>query len=200
MNLRKLIAQTLSLGLLHLSLVSGNNLQAASIKPDLKQRIEQFGVGTELKLKLDNGETLRGSVESIGRDSFVVVSNAAAIPREIPFASLENVRYPKRGYTANGAPDPAGAKRMIVQLGVGEHVMVKVSPTEKVRGHIHEIQDDHVVILPDGKTATLNVPYGSVWKVNKNLSFGATLAIIVGIAAAAVLILVLSDEEEIDVI
>jgi hypothetical protein len=78
--------------------------------------------------------------------------------------------------------------------------MVKVSPTEKVRGHIVEIHDDHFIILPDRQTSTLNVPYSSIWKVNKNLSAGATLAILAGIGAAVVLILVLSGEDEIDVL
>jgi hypothetical protein len=78
--------------------------------------------------------------------------------------------------------------------------MVKVSPTQKVRGHIREIHDDHFVVAPDGKTETVQVPYNSVWKVNKNLSFGATVAIVVGIAAAVVLILVLSGEEDVDVL
>jgi len=87
-----------------------------------------------------------------------------------------------------------------VQLGVGQHIMVKVSPTQKVRGHIREIHDDHFVIQPDGEPSTLRVPYNSIWKVNKNISFGATVAIVVGIAAAVVLILVLSGEDEIDVL
>jgi hypothetical protein len=89
---------------------------------------------------------------------------------------------------------------MVVQLGVGEHIMVKVSPTQKVRGQIREIHDDHFVVAPDGQKETLQVPYSSVWKVNKNLSFGATVAIVVGIAAAVVLILVLSGEEDVDVL
>jgi len=202
MNVRTLIAQALTLSLFHFSLFSTTpRLEAASPQPDLKQRVEQFGVGTELNLKLKSGEKLRGSVESIGDDSFIVAAKDNGAPREIAFNDLEKVRYPKRGYKSGGAtPDAAAAKRMVVQLGVGEHIMVKVSPTEKVRGHIRAIYDDHFVIQPDGQTSTLQVPYNSIRKVNKNLSFGATLAIVIGIAAAVVLILVLSGEDEIDVL
>jgi ribosome maturation factor RimP len=187
-------------GLFHFSLIGGGSLQAAPNQADLKQRVQQFGVGTELKLKLDTGEKLRGSVESIGNDSFVIAAKTAGDRREIAFHDLSGVRYPKRGYKTDGEPDPVAAKRMVVQLGVGQHIMVKVSPTEKVRGHIQSIHDDHFVIQPDGQTATLDVPYSSIWKVNKNLSFGATVAIVVGIAAAVVLILVLSGNEEVDII
>lgn len=200
MNVRKLTAQVLALGLFHLSFVSGAGRLQAAPPPDLKQRVEQFGVGTELKLKLQNGTKLRGSVEAIAEDSFTVVSKEDGATRQVAFNDLKNVSYPKRGYKTEDTPDPVAAKRMVVQLGVGQHIMVKVSPTQKVRGHIREIHDNHFVIQPDGETATLQVPYSSIWKVNKNISFGATIAIVVGIAAAVVLILVLSGEDEIDVL
>jgi hypothetical protein len=60
MNVQKLTAQMTILGLLHLSLAGVG--KAAPRQTDLKQRVEQFGVGTELKVKLKNGEKLRGSV------------------------------------------------------------------------------------------------------------------------------------------
>jgi ribosome maturation factor RimP len=187
--------------LFHLSVVSAAaEVQGGSAPAGLQRRVEQFGVGTDLVIKLRTGEKLRGSVDSIGGDSFVVTSNKDGTSRQIAFHDLQSVRYPKRGYKAEGRPDAAAAKRMVVQLGVGEHIMVQVSPTEKIRGHIVQIQEDHFVIRPDGQTRTVDVPYSAIWKVNRNLSFGATLAIVTGIAAAAVLILVLSGEEDINVL
>jgi ribosome maturation factor RimP len=196
MRLRKITAQILTFAVFHVSMVAA----AAPTPTDLQQRVALFGVGTELDLKLTGGEKVRGAVESIGDDSFTVTSRADGAQRQIAFQDLQSVRYPKRGYKAEGAPDPAAARRMVVQLGVGEHIMVQVSPEKKVRGHITKIQEDHFVILPDGETSPLEVPYSSIWKVNKNLSFGATLAILAGVAAATVLILVLSGEDEINVL
>jgi ribosome maturation factor RimP len=198
MKLRALTAQVLTLGLLHLALSSGAPKLSGAPHTDVKQRIENFGVGADLKLKLEDGKKVRGVVESIGDSSFVVVSEKSG-RQEIAFNDLKNLSYPKRGYKAEGAPDPVLAKRMVVQLGVGEHIMVKVLD-QKVRGHIREIHADHFVVQPDGQAATLQVPYENISKVNKNLSFGATLAIVIGIAAAVVLILVLSGEDEIDVL
>ena len=88
---------------------------------------------------------------------------------------------------------------MVVQLGTGEHIMVKVSPTKRSWRHL-AIHDDHFVITPDGAAATREVAYAEVHKVNKNLSAGATIAIIVAIAATVVLILVLTGEEDVDVL
>lgn len=201
MTLRSYVAQILALGLLHLSLTPGGpRLQAASPDTAHKQRVQQFGVGTELKVKLAGGDKLRGRVERIGDDSFLLASNDGGAPREIAYSELKNLNYPKREYKTDSTPDPVAAKRMVVQLGVGEHIMVKVSPTEKVRGHIREIHDNHFVIQPDGQHQGREVPYNSIHKVNKNLSFGATIAIVVGIAAAVALILVLSNEDEVDVL
>jgi ribosome maturation factor RimP len=192
MNLRTLTACTLTLTLFHLSLPAKTM--------DVKQRVELFGVGTDLKVKLKDGEKLRGSIESIRDSSVVMALQGDGAKREIGFDALETVSYPSRGYKANGTPDAAAARRMVVQLGVGEHIMVQVSPKEKIRGHIAAIHHDHFVIAPDGKTTPVTVDYSTIHKVNKNLSFGATIAILVGIAAAVVLILVLSGEEDVDVL
>ncbi len=198
-NLKKLLANAMVVALLHLGLISSSvRLQAKELpNPDvLKQRVEQFGVGTELKLKLANGQNIRGSVESVGDESLVVALKDNGVSREVSYDELRKVNYPKRGYKAEGHPDPAAAKRMVVQLGVGEHIMVQTGPDTKLRGHIREIHGDHFVILPDNQNAAVQVPYQNILKVNKNMSFGATIAVLVGIAAAVVLILVLTDNED----
>jgi hypothetical protein len=127
-NLRKVTANAVVAALIHLGLVtSGVRLQAKELpNPDvLKHRVEQFGVGTELKVKLSNGQAVRGSVESVGDESFVVALKDNGGSREVSYDELQKVNYPSRGYKAQGHPDPAAAKRMVVQLGVGEHIMVQ---------------------------------------------------------------------------
>jgi hypothetical protein len=199
MSVGQVTAQVLILSLVHLSITSAA-LGAAQVRTALKERIEQFGIGAEVKVKREKGKAIQGFVESIGEEGFVVVSNDNSAPQDVPFSEVRDVSYPKRGYTAAGSPDPIQAKRMVIQLGVGEHIMVQVSPSQKMRGHIRGIHQNHFVLQPDGEMSTISVPYDSIWKVNKNLSFGATLAILAGIAAAVVLILVLSGEEDIDVL
>jgi hypothetical protein len=99
MNIRQLIAQLMVLGIFHLTVVSDSGLlQASTSQPDIKRRVQQFGVGTELKLKLRSGEKIRGSVDSITEDGFTLTSKKDASPRQIAFNDLENATYPKRGY------------------------------------------------------------------------------------------------------
>jgi len=178
----------------------GGEVRTEERREVLKRRLEQFGVGTDLNIRLAGGHGLRGTVESIGSESFVVAPKGNGPQREIDFRDLSGLSYPKRGYKSEGAQDPDAAKRMVVQLGVGEHIMVQVGPTRKLRGHIREIRNDGFLLQPDGEAATVPVAYNSILKVNKNLSFGATIAILAAIAAAVVLILVLSGEEDIDVL
>jgi hypothetical protein len=99
MNTKSLLARILTLGLIQLSLSSGGvRLQAAPSHADLKQRVEQFGPGTELKVQLDGGGKLRGVVESIGDRSFVLNSNQDG-RKEIAFEMKAGLylREPKQG-------------------------------------------------------------------------------------------------------
>ena len=201
MNVRTFVVHILIIGLIQSPLLSGASKQhVGDNQLRLRQKIEQFGVGTELKVKLADGTKLRGLVERIGEESFSLAAKDDGASREIAYNELNRLSYPKRGYKAESNPNAAAAKRMVVQLGVGEHIMVQVGPTQKVRGHIREINHDYFVIQPDGQTQTLQVPYSNILKVNKNLSFGATVVIVAAIAVAAVLILVLSGEEDVDLL
>ena len=144
MNVRTFTIQILILALVHSGLLNGaSKPHVGDVHFPLRQRIEQFGVGTELKVKLADGTKLRGWVERIGEESFFLAAkDDDAASREITYNELDKLSYPKRGYKAEDNPDAAAAKRMVVQLGIGEHIMVKVSPTQEVRGHIRQIDND----------------------------------------------------------
>jgi preprotein translocase subunit YajC len=88
---------------------------------------------------------------------------------------------------------------MVLTLGVGQHIMVKTGE-KKLHGYIVKTDEHSFLIRPDLETDTVDIPYASIRKVHKNLSFGATVAILAGIAAAVVLILVLSGEDEADIV
>lgn len=197
----RMITYTLLAGLFHLLLLdAGWRLRAENIShPNLLRRqVEQFGAGAELKLKLNDGEKLRGAVQTIGDETFVLALKRDNTLREIEYDDLKKVRYAKRGYKADGHPDPVEARRMVMALGVGKHIMVKVPPKRKIRGHIQQIGQDHFTVLPDGQTHPVQVPYSDVLKVNQNLTVGATIAILAGIAAAVfVTILILDKEDEV---
>ncbi len=73
-------------------------------------------------------------------------------------------------------------------LGVRQHIMVKFDGDYVLHGNITAIESDQFTILPDKQQAPVEVAYNSVQNVHKNLSAGATIAIVVGIAAAVVIL------------
>jgi hypothetical protein len=198
-SIGRFTAQLLALSLIQLSLPHDAAFAAGAKSAELKRQVEQYGVGTDLKIKLASGEQLRGSVDSVGSDVFLLSPTGEDAQLEIAYTDLNKVDYPYRSYEAEGTPDPAAARRMVVKLGINEHIMVKTASTE-THGFIRDIQDNYFVIQPDGEALTKNVGYGEIQKVHKNLGVGGTIAIVVGIAAVVALILVLSGEDDVDVL
>ena len=92
----------------------------------------------------------------------------------------------RRTYRSSGSPNPDEAHRVVSRLGVGEHVAVRLTSGETVRGHIRAIADDHFVLVLDRKAAPLDIAYGDVRQLGPNPSTARKTLIVVGVAAAAV--------------
>ena len=81
-DLRKLIAICLVFFLSHFSF-----LQAAT-PPNpvsLKEKVDLFGVGAKVKLRLADGEKLRGSIETITDETFSFNPGPGALQRQIAY-------------------------------------------------------------------------------------------------------------------
>lgn len=85
-------------------------------------------------------------------------------------------------------------KADIVKLGSGPdtRIEIKLRDKTKLKGYVSQIGDESFVIA-DAKTgATTEVPYPNVTQAKgKNLSTGATIAIAVGLAVGATLLVIL---------
>ena len=93
-------------------------------------------------------------------------------------------------YRADGRPDPIEARRTVVGLGIGKHVMVKLEGGRKVHGNIETIEADHFTLLPDQQATALPIAYGDIWQVEPNLSRTAKIAIAVAVACVVTTIVV----------
>ena len=92
----------------------------------------------------------------------------------------------RKTYRSSGSPTPDEAHRVVNRLGVGEHVAVRLTSGETVRGHIRAIADDHFVLLLDRTAAPLDIAYSDVRQLGPNPSTTAkTIFVIVGVVAAA---------------
>jgi len=72
---------------------------------------------------------------------------------------------PCEGLTAAqmmGPSNPDEVHRVVMDLGVGRYVAVKLSSRETVRGYIHASADDHFALLLDGMAAPTDIAYDEV--------------------------------------
>jgi len=161
-----------------------------------KESVNQLGIGANVKLTLTGGEKVQGAIAAIEDDGFRLSPRGEDQSRPIAYAQVENVKLAKLSYKASERPDPIEAKRVVSALGVGEHVVVKLGQGRKFHGYIQSIGPDHFTLLPDRKREPVNVYYAETTQVGKNLSAGATIATVVGIAAAVVVLSFLLQDED----
>ena len=87
------------------------------------------------------------------------------------------------------------ARRVVMNLGVGQHVAVETRSGETLRGDIRAIADDHFALRVDGTSVLVDIAYGDVqWvgpvpqlvprpsRAPRAPSIGKTLGIIVVLA------------------
>ena len=156
----------------------------------MKHQVDQLGVGAKVKVKLEGGKKLEGYIETIDDEGFLLNSNREASPRRIAYDQVARLKFAKRSYRASGQPDPVEARRTVIALGVGQHVMVKVAGGKKLRGHIEAIEEDHFILLRDHESTRVAIPYAEVQQVGKNLSKGVKIAIVVGGVAVLVVAII----------
>jgi len=165
----------------------------AATRPDsafAKQQIDQFGVGAKVKIQLADGKKLKGSISAIEDEGFLLALKADGSPRRVAYDQVAQLKLAKLTYKAAGQPNLAEARRVVLGLGVGKHIMVKTAAGKEYHGLIVSIEDGGFAVMPDKQSAPVQVAYSDVLQLGPNLSKGAIVAIVVA-AAATVIILAL---------
>lgn len=151
----------------------------------VKEQLNQYGVGANLKLKLIDGKKVKGSLVSLGNESFELQAEQGQQPRLIAYNNVGELRPTELVYRAKGAPDAVEARRVVLGLGVGHHIQVKTTTAEKmIHGNIQSIAADSFTMLPDRTTSPVEISFSQVGYIEQNLSKGAKIAIAIVIIAA----------------
>ncbi len=146
----------------------------------IKQQVRQIGVGAEVKLKLAGGEKVRGCIQAMDDQGFVLDSGKQASHHRINYDQVARVTLESLVYRATGVPDPIAVTRVLMGLGAGHHIVVKTTAGKEYHGNIQVIGEDHFVIVPD-QTTPVQIAYTQVHYFEQNLSKGAKIAIVVGV-------------------
>jgi len=180
------IALVFCIGILPVSDLAAFAADTPAGPEQVKQQLDQFGVGANLKVQLADGKKLKGSVVSLGEDGFALKGKSADAPRHIAYNKVNEVKLAKLKYRAKGTPDAVEARRVVLGLGVGHHIQVKTTAGKEYHGNIQAIESDLFTLLPDHQTAPVQIAFADVQYVEQNLSNGAWIAIAVGVAAGVV--------------
>jgi ribosome maturation factor RimP len=192
---RKYTVIALIVCLLHLTLVDAGLAANETRLPNLsltRQRMDQFGVGAKVKVELTNGKKYRRSIQSIGDGEFLLASAKAGSPARIPYGNVAQLNLAKNTYKAAGQPDSVAVRRVVTELGVGHHIMVKTSEAKEYHGNIVAIGAESFTVLPDHTTAPVQIAYNTVRQMGPNPSRNTWIGIAVlgGIAVAVLFLLV----------
>ena len=188
---RRLLAAGLAICLLHFSVAeAGMAIPAASPKPALiKQQVDQFGVGAKVQIQLADGKKLNGSISAIEDEAFLLTSKQQGSPQRVAYDQVAQLKLAKLTYKAAGQTDPAEARRVVLGLGVGKHIMVKTAAGKEYHGLIVAIEEGGFAVMPDKQATPVQIAYTDIMQLGPNLSTGAKVVIIVAIAAAIFLAL-----------
>ena len=152
-----------------------------------KQQVDQFGVGAKVKIQLADGKKLKGSISAIEDEGFLLVSKADGAPQRVAYDQVAQLKLAKLTYKAAGQPDPAEARRVVLGLGVGKHIMVKTAAGKEYHGLIVAIEDGGFAVMPDKQATPVQIAYSGVVQLGPNLSKGAKIGIIIGVSAGVAL-------------
>lgn len=160
---------------------------AGSFNPEtVKDQVSQFGPGAKVKLKLTSGQIVSGSISEIEEDDFLLLTKRSQTPAVVPYGDVRQLKLASRRYTAHDSPNAAAARSVVVALGVGHHIVVNPIGAKAIHGNIQSIEADAFTVVPDDATAPVRVAYTDVRHVEKNLSLGATIVLVVLIGAALI--------------
>ena len=136
----------------------------------IKQRVDLLGVHAKVKVKLADGKKLRGYIEAIEDDLFLLDSERQPAGRRVAYDEVVRIETATPSYRAAARPDPVEARRVVRALGVGMHVMVKITGGKKLRGHIEAVDSDNFTLRLDREGTPVQIAYNEVWQVRENAS------------------------------
>jgi len=149
-----------------------------------RQRVDQFGVGAKVKVELTNGKKFKGSIQSVEDGGFVLAAAKAGSPTRVLYGDVAQLNLAKNTYKATGQPDSVEVRRVVAELGVAHHIMVKTSEAKEYHGNIVAIEAESFTVLPDHTAAPIRIANDNVQQMGPNMSRTSwiVIAVLVGVA------------------
>lgn len=140
-------------------------MAAAERDEGIRQKVEQLGVGAEVRVKLRNQEkqVFRGTIRSIDEFTFQFQPAGAGDRRTIRYADVTLLEFTKEKYRAVGSPDPVAARRVAVELGVGRKVRLTTQDRKSLVGRIARLELEQLSL--DTGDGSPIIAYSQMWEL-----------------------------------
>jgi hypothetical protein len=125
----------------------------------VQRKVEVFGPGAEVKLKLSSGTKLDGSITAVGSESFELLDDQDQPPIKIPYVAVRQMEVQK------AMPRTPEDARRVIEGNLNNRVQVKVASGKKRQGNIFRLGPQDFELVPDGKTQTLKIAYADLQEV-----------------------------------
>jgi small nuclear ribonucleoprotein (snRNP)-like protein len=157
-------------------------MAAAKRAEGFRQKVEQLGVGAEVRVTLnDKQQTLRGTIESFDDSSFGLRARGAGEKQTVRYVNVTLLEFTKTAYRAKGSnsSEPVTARRVAVELGIGSRVQVQTQDGKTFVGMVAKL-DEEQLYLNLSASGPMNVSYATIRELKPK---GLSAAKKVGIAA-----------------
>jgi hypothetical protein len=155
----------------------------------IKQRVELLGVGAIVEVNPKGGGQLRGVIQSIGEQDFVLGPIGPSVVRHFAYDQVQRVSFTKLSYKAAGHPDPAQARRVVAGWGVGKAVRVTLADGRKLKGKIWSMDMEHFSLRADARARPVYIAYAELRQVQSGGTTSRTQWLILGSAVGGFIIL-----------
>ena len=143
----------------------------------VKARVADLGVGTEVTVIRKQGEPVKGRIEAV-EDEVFVLNPKGGTSQRTRYGEVQRIDPVRLSYRQAGQSDPAEVRRVVVGLGIGKKIKMTTSDQRRVQGRIQTIEKDNFAFA-DSATGATQVAYSDVTRLEaKGLSTGAKVAII----------------------
>ena len=147
----------------------------------VKARVADLGVGTEVTVIRKQGEPVKGRIEAI-EDEVFVLNPKRGTSQRTSYGEVQRIDPVRLSYRQAGQSDPAEVRRVVVGLGIGKKIKMTTSDQRRVQGRIQTIEKDNFAFADSATGATHKLAYSDVTRLQaKGLSTGAKVAIIAGL-------------------
>jgi small nuclear ribonucleoprotein (snRNP)-like protein len=156
---------------------------------DVRGLVQEFGLGSDLKVTRVDGHKLRGQVSAIEGEGFKLLSRDSGKPSMyVGYDDIATLTLARRVYRSGKERDTTAARRVALALGRGHHVLTRVRSGKTYRGHIEAVDSHKFTLLLDHSGLVLPISYSEIDHLEENLSRAAKIGIVAAAVAAAVAI------------